>query len=548
MATIITVHGTNATGPEQGDQWWQVGSRFEQAIRARVAATSGELEFKPLIWDGRNSESSRFAAGSRLAGVIRWLEKRGEPYCAIGHSHGGSVMAHALVEATWSGGQLRHLRRWITVGTPFIETRRLLFLFSRLDVRGVAAYLIFAYLAVMWLAFVASSILLVSTSTLRNQAFDIAVILIGPLFLALVYRAIHRLQPEKLRHTQRAAGPSVACELGRTWLAFWHRGDEAIQGLKLLKDLPIKPFDRKFAAPVLAYASVLLLPLLMYALSRLEQYDQLADVFRVWFPRFAPAEQCSPEGWIPSDNRCADIFKQFARNNLAIIASPARLLRDVAALAGLATEGTRSFNVSMVAALLTGGVLLGFAGFWFISMAIHRTVLATAGVVSAVVSRLLNRFTRTQALRLGYGCDTIGERACGALERPPWLATPFPPLPEALETEITQASNDAAVASIASLRSALGVIAFSETDYTPTDLVTRSLSGRELVHTNYFYSDRLNKLVAYAISQEDGFQATPAFQSDPDYPLVARWYNDLLGRSTVSREFSAAGSRAVASS
>jgi len=36
MTTIITVHGTGATGPEEGEQWWQKGSSFEKHIRELV--------------------------------------------------------------------------------------------------------------------------------------------------------------------------------------------------------------------------------------------------------------------------------------------------------------------------------------------------------------------------------------------------------------------------------------------------------------------------------------------------------------------------------
>jgi hypothetical protein len=60
------------------------------------------------------------------------LERQDENYCLLGHSHGGSVVANALLHASKKGYPLYHLRRWITVGTPYIETRRRFALFSRL--------------------------------------------------------------------------------------------------------------------------------------------------------------------------------------------------------------------------------------------------------------------------------------------------------------------------------------------------------------------------------------------------------------------------------
>ena len=59
MATIVTVQGTNASGSEEGDKWWQKGSTFEHDLRRLIQAKDGNLEFKPHIWDGANSEISR---------------------------------------------------------------------------------------------------------------------------------------------------------------------------------------------------------------------------------------------------------------------------------------------------------------------------------------------------------------------------------------------------------------------------------------------------------------------------------------------------------
>jgi hypothetical protein len=50
MATVITVHGTNATGPESGNRWWQKGSPFEKQLRELVESEDGDLNFEPLIW------------------------------------------------------------------------------------------------------------------------------------------------------------------------------------------------------------------------------------------------------------------------------------------------------------------------------------------------------------------------------------------------------------------------------------------------------------------------------------------------------------------
>ncbi len=64
--------------------------------------------------------------------MLRPLEERKESYCLVGHSHGGSVIAWALIESVAKGRPLDHLKRWITVGTPFVALRKERFLFSRL--------------------------------------------------------------------------------------------------------------------------------------------------------------------------------------------------------------------------------------------------------------------------------------------------------------------------------------------------------------------------------------------------------------------------------
>src|SRR6516165_8751113 len=83
MATIITVHGTGATGPEEGEAWWQKGSAFERDMRQLIEAEAGELNFQPHIWDGANSETSRRAAARRLYEAAQQLETKKEKYSII---------------------------------------------------------------------------------------------------------------------------------------------------------------------------------------------------------------------------------------------------------------------------------------------------------------------------------------------------------------------------------------------------------------------------------------------------------------------------------
>ena len=86
----------------------------------------------PFVWSGENSERERRQAGSELLKVLQGLEARNETYSVVGHSHGGSVIAAALVESVARKRPLEHLKRWITVGAPFVALRKERFLFARL--------------------------------------------------------------------------------------------------------------------------------------------------------------------------------------------------------------------------------------------------------------------------------------------------------------------------------------------------------------------------------------------------------------------------------
>ena len=104
MARIFLVHGTNAywmkRGPSTsgGGQWWQEDGVFEHCLRQLIDRPSdGTLAIEAHAWDGKNSETSRWNAGKRLAARLLEVDAAGEPYCIIGHSHGGSVTAHALM-------------------------------------------------------------------------------------------------------------------------------------------------------------------------------------------------------------------------------------------------------------------------------------------------------------------------------------------------------------------------------------------------------------------------------------------------------------------
>lgn len=115
---VILLHGTFAGDvTESGPAWWQTQGQF----RARLAQVPN-VEVAAFHWDiGPNSEAARRWHATRLRDEILAMERSGVAYAFVAHSHGGSVLWHALAEANTVQPGLPGLVRWVTVGTPFLQ-------------------------------------------------------------------------------------------------------------------------------------------------------------------------------------------------------------------------------------------------------------------------------------------------------------------------------------------------------------------------------------------------------------------------------------------
>ncbi len=122
---VVLVHGTYASSEhDHGEAWWQVGSQAYQELQKRLPAQA-ELVGRGQVfrWSGENSERARSKAAAQLLDHLKAYENEGRPYHLIGHSHGGSVIWAALKLATLRRRDLKQLRSWSTVGTPFLHQR-----------------------------------------------------------------------------------------------------------------------------------------------------------------------------------------------------------------------------------------------------------------------------------------------------------------------------------------------------------------------------------------------------------------------------------------
>jgi hypothetical protein len=115
---IVFVHGTGSANPaDEGQKWWQLGSSFSNELGALQTCA---ILARPFHWSGLNSELARRRAGSALLERLQQMEASGQRYHLVGHSHGGSVIWHALTQSAAQGKRLACLQSWCTVGTPYL--------------------------------------------------------------------------------------------------------------------------------------------------------------------------------------------------------------------------------------------------------------------------------------------------------------------------------------------------------------------------------------------------------------------------------------------
>jgi hypothetical protein len=509
VATIITVHGTNATGPEEGDAWWQKGSEFESDVRRCVESEDGPLAFEPFAWDGLNSETSRRGAGRRLYDRMAALEGQGKPYAVLGHSHGGSVIAAALLRSAVKKQPLSKLSAWLTVGTPFVQLKRAGLLFSRLGLLGKSAYVA---LVMFWLSFPALVFVMAHYFLTNPSAFDahpdrevqnialIVISLVGlvivvlgwlPFFaLYLVLRAnANRFAP----HFSKRRLAFCSTHLAQRWLAFNHRDDEAILGLKSLKIRRFNLFPADFAVAPLSQLSVFIWPLLLLVLAATPPVGAYLD-------RLSPGAAQYTES-IPVVRHFIQLVMLPTQWRPASLSAP--WMRDL-------------WLVTVVPLVLVASCMV---------VVVIGTAIAT--VVSRIASRLLDRVTWSQIQRTSIGGDAAGEYFDDIRPAPAWEMVQYATLPQPIADEMSTVSDRDAAASLSRFRRTLNDFAFSESGPNKADALGQYLSFNELVHTAYFRVPRFRKLVCYALARSPGFRASAAFKSDPDFPLLARWLDEM---------------------
>lgn len=277
MATIITVHGTFAhmggvpsdtAAPGTEAQWWQRDSATEKDLARLVEGLDGPVKFERFIWSGDNSELARREAGTKLLRLMLQLEAQGEPYCVVGHSHGGSVISNALTEAAVRKKSLDGLQRWITVGTPFVSLRKESALFLRLTLIQKAMFVASLMLLLMFAAYVAGELVNGGLGFDKQGAlfrFGIYTVLMSLPFL-LFWAVFKFVDMRKLYFYRPKTLAWAGKNFAPRWLGLWHEDDEAVSGLSSIGGIKLEIFHRDFAVPFFSLLSVFLLPVIYFAM------------------------------------------------------------------------------------------------------------------------------------------------------------------------------------------------------------------------------------------------------------------------------------------
>lgn len=528
MATIITLHGTGATGLEAGDRWWQRGSGFEAHMRELLEGADGTLNFQPCIWDGANRETSRRQAAKALLARMREHEKREEAYALIGHSHGGSVIAMALLEAAGRPSEYSRLSCWITVGTPFIRFERLGWTFSKLSTAGKTAYLALLFVCSFLFIFSNIHVLFPEYVQARSIGWIVAVMEVAFFLVAFapffLFVAVQRVRlSRRLIQYRGAQLRSAKHAFGAQWMALYHANDEAVQSLSVLRQSRIDFFPKDFAVQMLTVGMLCIAPAVMLALATSQEATSAAaGLISKWEPGMANlAERTRGDAALDVRGYFWNLYIWM----FVVLFSgifPAYILQKWSGIV-INYSGVAVVDILIYIALL--GVIVGllFAEFLLVLLVARKC----AGYLSTGLSGVLNRLTWRQVTKSAFGNDTLGEHAAGADTHPAWLVAGRPPLPRELGDEISDASNVAASAAIAKFRGALQFRSGDNAISLGRSLFADVLTWEELVHTSYFNVPRFRKLVAYALTQGGGFRATDAFKADPDYARVQGWFETI---------------------
>jgi hypothetical protein len=484
---LITVHGTSAGDLDsvEGHRWWQLNSTFQKELEKRIHLDRDTCEVVPFRWDiGPNSEAQRRLAGAALLDLLKEHEDAGAAYYLIGHSHGGSVIYHALLKSVHQGKKLTGLRQWCTVGTPFLDYRANRFMFQRLSGAGLTAYStgVFALLLAMvyWVIgqhnafdFIArAEYLELSPEVIAHIAnwdfnqvmhnFALALTIYGVSCVVLLFF----LERHKKGWANVKEKQQVEAWYGATWCGLWHRDDEAISALLNVQRVAIDIVPSTFLTPIVGFLQLFLVwgTGLMLCFDIVFKGGQKVGAFAFWLS--------SP--YAITDEETGAVIS----------------VNDT----GLIFGSSGSHWSGMIEGILLTLIVLALVG-WLLTKGLRYLVKKLGRPLAFILNGIVWRSVRNTA----WGDDLLAEDVHFVGASPPLFDRKFGPLPSVVATPLSKHSDANAIETLSKVRKLLGMTEGTGAQADVRSELGDTLNWQELIHTSYFEVPTFVDLIAVSL-------------------------------------------------
>jgi len=525
MTVILTVHGTSSGDPsDDGHHWWQRNSDFQKRLSKWLDLDKRQVRLEPFHWGlGPNSELARRAAGLNLYKQLTKFEKSAEDYFLIGHSHGGSVIHHALVEAAGKEQTLPHLKQWVTIGTPFILMRMSRLAIARLGHTGKVAYIlmvsgIFTSFTIFPLYYQYGKPM--QRLTMQSQsaaevpwlnqagALDAMIAVMLLLFLIvplLIYALLRRSQARTRRRYSQQTTDFIRQHFITRWYSLRSPEDEAINALRAAKPIRISLFDRRLLVEPAKSFMIFALMVIYTVLSG-------------WQLTIIAKHGLSPAYFNEINNIYPESFRSaFKIPDFSNIAPDAIQLSAVLQI-------IREHPIITLFAVLGALVYipLTVVVFWFLIWLtfwiIHLLFLA----LGLPASWFLNRLTENRLKENAFGNDTRGEYVVAVSPMPAACDRECGAVPDSVQHALAKHVEQYSALALARARKVLGMNNELSDRSDIAQMLADQLTGSELIHTAYFEVDASAKLVAIGLhNAHAGTLATDFEIADDCASLIA---------------------------
>lgn len=491
---IVTIHGTFATGPEAGEKWWQKGSVFTNKIKQQIGRNT---EIVPFVWDGANSEASRRKHGQLLLKKLLLLDSQKEDYVVVAHSHGGMVMKECLQKAADNNIRLDNLKRWITIGTPFLHFSPSLNPLIRFNNwQKLLFFSSIASLIVLIVGFLIPSIIS------DQYAITISLLLkiLAPIFLiGLVLYFSDKVT--SWRYTEKNTNKFKAYFLQKH-LGLTHTKDEALALLSSLPNTKYSIFKRNYLFkywPLLAaLVPILLLGILYF----------FPDILQPIINQFGLCHNVDFQNMENYKNGAR--YEKF-KNALAMISSLMQI-PHAAIMEYLfgSTQDTEFFCNHLNSIINWGIIILIYIGYFLLTLLGAIAILGLTTLVGHLTYGPLNTAFKNSIISQAFGADIQREIVTGANATPLNNWTVSVPIPITVENEISKISEKTLRENIGRVHTIIVNGMKNQIDW--ENIITGYNLTYELIHNAYFSSDKFVELLVDKI--EESFVVNPAVNQE----------------------------------